>query len=196
MMLDQALTFAQVVMIDVALSGDNAVVIAMAASGLPETQRRKAILCGMAGAVAMRVMFSMAAVSFLKYHAIIFIGGLLLFYIAWDMLKGIISSEDEDAEQRDSEAKSLGHAILIIIGADLSMSLDNVLAVAGAARLYPNIMIAGLTISIMFMGLAANWIGGLLKKWPWLSYAGLGLIVYVASKMIYDGTPAILELMQ
>jgi YjbE family integral membrane protein len=182
---------AQVIMIDIALSGDNAVIIALAAAGLPEKQRKKAIALGMMAAILMRVVFALLTVYLLDIPGLVLVGGLMLLWVCWKMWRELRAAEEAEDHHAASETKTLGQAVLQIMIADASMSLDNVLAVAGAAHEHPWVMTAGLVLSIGMMAVAANLIIGLLKRWPWLNYAGLALIVYVAGKMIVDGTEAV-----
>lgn len=183
----QVLAFAQVVLIDVSLSGDNAIIIAMAAAGLADAQRKKAIAIGIGAAILLRIIFAVLTVHLLDVPGLVLIGGLMLAWVCWKMFKELRASDDESAHHAKHEPKSLWQAIMQITIADVSMSLDNVLAVAGAAREHIYVMAAGLIIAIGMMAVAANLITGLLKKWPLLNYAGLALIVYVSARMIVDG---------
>ena len=183
----QLSTFLQVVLIDIALSGDNAIVIALAAAGLPAHQRRRAILVGIAAAIALRVMFALGAVYLLKVPGLLLIGGLMLGWVCVKMWRENRSEADDEAHHVRHEPKTFRLAVAEITIADASMSLDNVLAVAGAARAHVYIMAAGLLLAIGMMGIAANLIAPLLKRWPLLSYLGLALIVFVAGKMIVEG---------
>jgi YjbE family integral membrane protein len=189
-LLPQLTTFLQVVLIDVALSGDNAIVIALAAAGLPAPQRRHAILVGIGAAIALRVMFALGAVYLLAVPGLLLIGGLMLGWVCVKMWREIRSEADDEAHHVSHEPKTLRQAVLQIAIADASMSLDNVLAVAGAARAHVYIMAAGLLLAICMMGVAANAIAPLLKRWPLLNYLGLALIAFVAAKMILEGSLA------
>ena len=197
-------TLFQVVMIDLSLAGDNAVVVGMAAAGLPEQQRPRAILFGMAGATALLVMFAGITTQLLKLVGLLFAGGVLLLWVCWKMwreLRATASQEEEQAIEAltglDINAdgtiagyaprKTLAQAAGQIIIADLSMSLDNVLAVAGAAREHPVVLIFGLSLSILLMGIAARFIASLLHKYRWIAYLGLGVILYVALGMVFRG---------
>jgi YjbE family integral membrane protein len=177
----------QVVLIDVALSGDNAIVIALAAAGLPTQQRRQAIFLGIAAAIALRVMFALGAVYLLAVPGLLLIGGLMLGWVCVKMWREIRSEADDEAHHVRHEPKAFHQAVVQITIADASMSLDNVLAVAGAARAHVYVMAAGLLLAIGMMGIAANAIAPLLKRWPVLNYLGLALIVFVAGKMIVEG---------
>ncbi|WP_340646706.1 YjbE family putative metal transport protein [Phenylobacterium sp.] len=195
----------QVVMIDLALAGDNAVAVGLAASGLPETQRRKAIILGLAGAVVMLIAFALITVQLLNVVGLLLAGGLLLLWVCWKMWRELAEQGREsfaDGElalgaatgvaigahpKHAAKAKTLGAALLQILIADLTMSLDNVLAVAGAARQHPRVLVVGLLISITLMGVAATWIAQLLHRFRWLGYLGLGIVFYVALHMIWEG---------
>src|SRR5215831_6387934 len=188
----------QVVMIDLALAGDNG------AAGLPEQQRTRAILFGMAGATALLVMFAGVTTQLLKLVGLLFAGGVLLLWVCWKMwreLRATANQEEEEAVEAltglDINAdgtvagyaprKTLAQAAGQIIIADLSMSLDNVLAVAGAAREHPVVLIFGLSLSILLMGVAARFIASLLHKYRWIAYLGLGVVLYVAVGMVFRG---------
>jgi YjbE family integral membrane protein len=194
----------QVVMIDLALAGDNAIVVGMAAAGLPEQQRTRAIVFGMAGATVLLIMFAGITTQLLKLVGLLFAGGVLLLWVCWKMWREL----RETADAREEEAvealsgfdinadgtiaghaprKTLAQAAGQIIIADLSMSLDNVLAVAGAAREHPTVLIFGLSLSILLMGVAARFIAGLLQRYRWIAYLGLAVILYVAFGMVLRG---------
>jgi YjbE family integral membrane protein len=197
----EALTaFFQVVMIDLVLAGDNAIVIGLAAAGLPKSQRNKAILVGIIAATVLRIGFASITVQLLQIIGLLLAGGVLLLWVCWKMWRELRTShahqDDEALEKQDIDAcdasgrprKTLGQAIWQITIADVSMSLDNVLAVAGAAREHPLILIFGLGLSIALMGFAANFIASLLQKHRWIAYVGLLIILYVAFDMCYRGT--------
>lgn len=190
----------QVVMIDLVLAGDNAIVIGLAAAGLPETQRKKAILAGVLAATILRIGFASITVQLLQIIGLLLAGGVLLLWVCWKMWRELHASHRQQAEFQSLSAartidangatvhqKTLGQAIWQITIADVSMSLDNVLAVAGAAREHPVILIFGLGLSIALMGLAANFIARLLEKHRWVAYVGLLIILYVAFDMCYRG---------
>jgi YjbE family integral membrane protein len=200
-----AAAFVQVVMIDVALAGDNAVAVGLAAAGLPSHQRRKAIVLGLAGAVVMLIGFALITVQLLKIVGLLLAGGLLLLWVCWKMWREMRahgreqSAEGEAAleaatgvaigakPRRAAKAKTIGQALTQILIADLTMSLDNVLAVAGAAREHPPVLIAGLLLSITLMGVAATWIAKLLHRFRWLGYVGLVIVLGVSVRMIWEG---------
>ena len=182
----------QVIMIDLVLAGDNAIVIGLAAAGLPAEQRNKAILLGILAATGLRIIFASVTVQLLAIVGLLLAGGILLLWVCWKMwreLRGPHHNPDAAAAIADGAAptKTLRQAALQIIVADVSMSLDNVLAVAGAAREHPTALIFGLGLSIVLMGLAANFIARLLDKHRWIAYVGLAIILYVAGDMIYRG---------
>jgi YjbE family integral membrane protein len=192
--------FFQVVMIDLVLAGDNAIVIGLAAAGLPKSQRNKAILVGIAAATLLRIGFASVTVQLLQIIGLLLAGGVLLLWVCWKMWRELRTSyahhqDDEASEKQDLNAcdasgrprKTLGQAIWQITIADVSMSLDNVLAVAGAAREHPLVLIFGLGLSIALMGFAANFIANLLQKHRWIAYIGLFIILYVAFDMCYRG---------
>ncbi|ODN66916.1 TerC family protein [Methylobrevis pamukkalensis] len=180
----------QVIMINIVLSGDNAVVIALAAAGLPADKRGKVILFGIGAATVMRLVFAYLATSLLHITGILLIGGALLLYVCWKMW-GELRASGAEGEGAHGEhihtgrEKTFMQAAWQIVVADVSMSLDNVLAIAGAAKEHPAIMMIGLVISIALMGLAANFIANLLTRYRWIGYAGLAIIVYVALDMTY-----------
>src|SRR6476469_7731139 len=194
----------QVVMIDLALAGDNAIVVGMAAAGLPPTQRTRAIFFGMMGATVLLIVFAGITTQLLKIVGLLFAGGVLLLWVCWKMwreLRATANRQEEEAVEAltglDINAdgtvtgyaprKTLAQAAGQIIIADLSMSLDNVLAVAGAAREHPMVLIFGLSLSILLMGVAARCIAGLLHKYRWIAYLGLVVILYVAFGMVFRG---------
>jgi YjbE family integral membrane protein len=191
--LSAAFAFLQVVLIDVSLSGDNAIIIGMAAAGLPRPQRRKGIAIGIGAAIAMRVLFAVLTVYLLDVPGLVLLGGLMLAWVSWKMWSELRASHDAATHHAAPHTKTLWQAAVQITVADVSMSLDNVLAVAGAARDHVYVMIAGLVISIACMAVAANLVVRLLKRWPYLSYAGLALIVYISARMTVEGGAALLS---
>jgi len=185
--------FLQVIMIDVILSGDNAIVIGMAVAGLPANQRNKIIVYGILAATLLRILFASIAVQLLQVIGLTLAGGILLLWVSWKMWREIraqakAGDADENAEgSAKPSPKSQREAIMQIIVADLSMSLDNVLAVAGAAREHPYILGFGLVLSIALMAVASKLIAKLLDRHHWIAYIGLLIIAYVALQMIWDG---------
>ncbi len=179
-----------VLLIDLTLAGDNAVAVGMAAAGLPHKQRRKAIVFGLAGAVVLLIGFAMVAVQLLKITGLLLAGGLLLLWVCWHMWREMQDDDagvDEAGLAKVKPPKTLTQALIQILVADVSMSLDNVLAVAGAARQYPWVLFIGLVMSVTLMGLAAHAIARLLHKWRWLGYLGLLVVLVVAGRMIWEG---------
>jgi YjbE family integral membrane protein len=194
---------AQVVMIDLALAGDNAIVVGMAAAGLPAAQRTRAIFYGMLGATVLLILFAGITTQLLKVVGLLFAGGILLLWVCWKMWRELRASahDEEDGVEAVTGAdinadgtiaghaprKTLAQAAGQIIIADLSMSLDNVLAVAGAAREHPIVLVFGLSLSILLMACAAHFIARLLHRYRWIAYIGLAIIIYVALGMVFRG---------
>ncbi len=187
--------FLQVLMIDLVLAGDNAIVVGALAAGLPPEQRRKVILIGVLAALVLRIFFALIVTQLLQIVGLILIGGVLLLWVAWKMWREL-KHEGESGGSPEIEgdehsgirpAKSFAAAVWAVAIADVSMSLDNVLAVAGAARDHPGIMIVGLIVAVALMGIAANVIAKYIERYRWIGYVGLAVIVYVAGKMMYDG---------
>ena len=195
--------FFQIIMIDLVLAGDNAVVIGLAAAGLPKEQRNKAILIGILAATVMRICFALVATQLLLVIGLLLAGGVLLLWVCWKMWRELrtphhvdeeaITGQDLDGDgkiagQVIGKTKTLRDAVIQIIVADVSMSLDNVLAVAGAAHgHHPAILIFGLGLSVILMGVAATFIARLLTKHRWIAYVGLLIILYVAITMMWHG---------
>jgi YjbE family integral membrane protein len=186
---DALAAFAQVIMIDLVLAGDNAVVIGLAAAGLPAAQRTRAILVGIIAATVMRIAFATVAIQLLEIVGLLLAGGILLLWVSWKMWRELRAGHNKPDEEAGGKpkAKTFAQAAWQIVVADISMSLDNVLAVAGAAREHPVALYFGLGLSILLMGLAANFIAQLLTKQRWIAYVGLAIIVYVAGDMIWRG---------
>ena len=188
----------QVLFIDIVLAGDNAIVVGMAAAGLPADQRRKAIFWGIAAATVMRIGFASITVQLLSIVGIVLAGGVLLLWVCWKMYRVLRDGGSHDLQHEGEQAlegaeggpprKTLRQAVTQILVADVSMSLDNVLAVAGAAKDHPYIMVIGLVFSVILMGVAATMIARLLDKHRWIAWVGLLVILYVAGAMIYEGT--------
>jgi YjbE family integral membrane protein len=187
--------FLQVLMIDLVLAGDNAIVVGALAAGLTPEQRRKVIVIGVLAALVLRIIFALLVTQLLQIIGLILVGGLLLMWVAWRMWRdlrhaGESPGSDEilgDEHSGLRPAKSFAAAVWAVAIADVSMSLDNVLAVAGAARDHPGILIVGLIFAVILMGVAANVIARYIERYKWIAYVGLLVIVYVALKMIYDG---------
>jgi len=182
----------QVIMINFVLSGDNAVVIGLATTGLPPEQRKRAIFVGILAATVLRIAFAGVATQLLQVLGLLLAGGILLLWVCWKMWRELRARSHHEAEAEgdatDGHRKTFRQAALQIVVADVSMSLDNVLAVAGAAREHPFILAFGLLLSIAMMAVAANLIGRLIEKYRWIAYLGLAVILYVALDMIYRGT--------
>ena len=187
----------QVVLIDLVLAGDNAVVIGLAAAGLPADQRRRAIIVGIAAATALRIVFAGVATQLLQVIGLLLAGGVLLLWVCWKMWRELREqahagqlafSHSGGADAAPAQRKTFGQAAVQIVAADVSMSLDNVLAVAGAAREHPYILAFGLLLSVAMMGVAADLLGRVLQKHRWIAYVGLAIIIYVAFEMIYRGS--------
>ncbi|MDM7955852.1 TerC family protein [Blastomonas sp.] len=187
--------FGQVLMIDILLAGDNAIVVGALAAGLPADQRRKVILIGIIAALVLRIAFALVVTQLMQIVGLIFAGGLLLLWVSWKMYRelqpagGSPGSPEVEGDENSGlkPAKSFASAAWAVAVADVSMSLDNVLAVAGAAREHPGILIVGLILAVALMGVAANFIAKYIERYRWIAYFGLLVILYVAGKMIYDG---------
>ncbi len=201
----------QVIFVDLILAGDNAIVVGMVAAGLPAADRRRVIIIGIVAATVMRILFAVVTVQLMKVVGLVLAGGLLLLWVCWKLWRGIedrrkegigakavaeatideaVDAEPEAPPESATEApprKSIRQAIVHIVIADLSMSLDNVLAVAGIAREHTWILVTGLVFSVAFMGLAAAYIARLLERHHWIAYIGLVVILYVAIEMIAAG---------
>ncbi len=192
-----------VIGIDLVLAGDNAIVIGLAAAGLAREQRAKAIVVGILAATVLRIVFAVMTTELLEVVGLLLAGGILLLWVCWKMWRelrdghGAEVAAEEALTETDIDAdgviagnlprKTFAQAATQIVIADVSMSLDNVLAVAGAARDHWTVLVVGLALSITLMGLAASLIAGLLNRHRWIAYIGLGIILYVALKMIWDG---------
>ncbi len=187
--------FGQVLMIDILLAGDNAIVVGALAAGLPADQRKKVILIGIIAALVLRIGFALVVSQLMQIVGLILAGGLLLLWVSWKMYRELHpagqsgGSAEVEGDERSGlkPAKSFAAAAWAVAVADVSMSLDNVLAVAGAAREHPGILIIGLILSVALMGIAANVIAKYIERFRWIAYLGLAVIVYVAVKMIYEG---------
>jgi YjbE family integral membrane protein len=195
---DWLVPLAQVLLIDLVLAGDNAIVVGMAAAGLPPAQRRQAIFWGIVAATVMRIGFAAVTAQLLSIVGITLAGGVLLLWVCWKMFRELREAGHDHAAAAVAAAegeaagpgkgKTLGQAIMQILVADLSMSLDNVLAVAGAAKGHTWVLIAGLAISVVLMGVAATLIANILNRHRWIAWVGLLVILYVAGDMIWQGT--------
>ncbi len=187
--------FLQVLMIDLVLAGDNAIVVGALAAGLPADQRRKVILIGVIAALVLRIGFALIVTQLLQIVGLVLAGGILLLWVAWRMYRELhhagesTGSPEIDGDEHSGIAasKSFSSAVWAVAVADVSMSLDNVLAVAGAAREHPGILIVGLVFAVALMGLAANVIAKYIERYRWIAWVGLLVILWVAGKMIWEG---------
>lgn len=197
-------------MIDLVLAGDNAIVIGMAAAGLPKDLRRQAILIGIIAATVLRICFALITTQLLSLGGgLLIAGGLLLLWVCWKMYRELTVPQAHEEASAEALAnsdlnkdgtiaggaprKTLRQAVIQIVIADVSMSLDNVLAVAGAAQHHPEILIFGLALSVILMGVASTFIAGLLHKHRWIAWVGLIVILYVAARMVYEGADQLLD---
>ncbi|WP_313434536.1 TerC family protein [Novosphingobium sp.] len=187
--------FLQVLLIDVVLAGDNAIVVGALAAGLPADQRKKVIAIGVIAALVLRVAFALMVTWLLGIVGLVFAGGLLLLWVAWKMYREIRAGSHSpgspeivgDEHSGVKPAKSFAGAAISVAVADISMSIDNVLGVAGAAREHPGILIVGLVFAVALMGVAANFIARYIERYRWIAWIGLVVILYVAVKMIFEG---------
>ncbi|HEX6996933.1 MAG TPA: YjbE family putative metal transport protein [Gammaproteobacteria bacterium] len=207
----ELLALAQVVLVDLVLAGDNAIVIGIAVAGLPMDQRTRVMVLGIAAATALRILFATVTVQLLQVIGLLLAGGLLLLWVSWKLwrelraqrLEAKLAAEglpiDETladgpaSERQRPPPKTMREAVLQIVVADVSMSLDNVLAVAGVAREHTWVLVLGLALSVAFMGFAAAMIARLLNRYHWIGYVGLAIIFYVALHMIWEGGAEIIE---
>lgn len=183
--MDMWIILAQILLIDLVLAGDNAIIIGLAVGRLPAAQRRKAILAGIAGATVIRVVFALVAVKLLAIIGLTLAGGVLLLWVVWKTAREMRHTELHD---ESAPPQTLRGAIWRIVIADISMSLDNVLGVAGAARGHPMLLMAGLVVSIGLMGVAASFVAKIMLRFKWLAWVGIAIVGYVAVKMIYEGS--------
>jgi YjbE family integral membrane protein len=200
--MDTLFDLAQIIFADIILSGDNALVIGMAAASLSPELRKKAIFMGMALAAGLRIFFAAIATYLLAIQGIIFFGGLLLSWVCWRFYQELREHHAEQSEEGEnvkvfegSERKQLWQAMVTITIADVSMSIDNVVAVAAIARENTSMLIFGLVVAIAFMAFFATFIMKVMSKYPWLSYLGLVFLVYLSAMMLYDGWPEVAEML-
>lgn len=194
--LEEVAAFGQVVVADLVLAGDNAVAVGLAASGLAPKKQRQAIFIGVILALVLRIGFALVAIQLLAVRGLLLAGGLLLLWVAWRMFKDIRAQAHESAAQTEAvaagatplegKAISFTRALISIVIADISLSLDNVLVVAGVAREHPEIMAFGLILSVLLMGAAAGIIARIIHKYPWIAIAGVVIIVFAALRMIWE----------
>jgi YjbE family integral membrane protein len=187
--------FVEILFIDIVLAGDNAIVVGALAAGLPAEQRKKVIMIGVIAALVLRIVFALVVSQLLQIVGLVLAGGILLLWVAWRMYREIrhkdeSAGSDEVAGDEHSglkSAKTFASAAWGVALADVSMSLDNVLAVAGAARDHPYVLVFGLVLSVLLMGVAANFIARYIDRYRWIAWGGLAVILWVAAKMIFDG---------
>lgn len=187
--------FVQILLIDIVLAGDNAIVVGALAAGLPAQERKKVILIGVVAALLLRIVFALLVSQLLQVVGLVLAGGILLLWVAWRMYREIRHQGESagsaeiagDEHSGVKPAKSFASAAWGVALADVSMSLDNVLAVAGAARDHPYVLVSGLVLSVLLMGAAANVIAGYIDRYRWIGWVGLLVILWVALKMIYEG---------
>jgi YjbE family integral membrane protein len=184
----------QIIVGDLTMAGDNVVIMGSLASGLPERDRRRVLMLGVGMALGFLITFAVIATQLLKITGLVFAGGLLLLWVAYNMVREIrprpiVVADDELTEvvEGPPRTKTFLQAAIQITIADLSMSLDNVLLVASIARENPALLVIGLTFSVLFMGFAANYVAKLIQRYHWINYIGLAVILYVAASMIYEG---------
>ena len=184
----------QIIVGDLTMAGDNVVIMGSLASGLPESDRRRVLMLGVAMALGFLILFAVVATQLLRITGLVFAGGLLLLWVAYNMWKELHPSEpaildDPDTAELEgpTRTKTFMQAAVQIAIADLSMSLDNVLLVASIARENPALLVVGLCFSVLFMGLAANYVARLIQRYHWINYVGLAVILYVAANMIHEG---------
>jgi YjbE family integral membrane protein len=216
-MVPELIALGQVVIIDLMLAGDNAIVVGMAAAGLPRHMRAKVIVIGIAAATALRILFAVIANQLLAIIGLTLAGGILLLWVCWKFWRELMHerrrrlkmiqrygrkltagematlAEHEEAIPGSAPPKTMRQAVTQIVLADISMSLDNVLAVAGAAAEHTWVLVIGLLLSVALMGIAAGFIASLLKRWPWIAYIGLGIILWVSVSMIYRGSTEVMD---
>lgn len=191
--LSQISALASVLIIDIVLAGDNAIVVALAAAGLPTEQRRRVILYGIAAATVLRIGFAVVTMRLLEIIGLTLAGGLLLLWVSWKFYRELRHGQPVAPSPEDGappRCKSTAQAMMQIVLADLSMSFDNVMAVAGVARSQssPWILIIGLVVSVALMGVASNYLARLLNRYGWIAWVGLGIVTFVALRMVWDGS--------
>ena len=185
-MTEQIIIFFQIVFIDLVLAGDNAIIIGMVASQFDQEKRKKIIFWGIGAAIILRIIFTLITAYLLQINGLKFIGGLLLLYIAYKLYKDVIKNESSSQENIQADKSSFFKAIMTVIIADISMSLDNVLGVAGAAKDHYVLLVFGLILSIILMATVANVISKWIKKYKWIGWLGLLAILVVAIELIYS----------
>lgn len=177
----------QVLLVDITLAGDNAVVVGLAVAGLPSRQKRPAIILGIGAATVLRILLGAVTLQLLAIVGLVLAGGILLLWVCWKMFRELRRPHGHDAAGPARRIKSLPESMLQIVLADLSMSLDNVLAVAGAAQGHVWVLVTGLAVSVVLMGVAASAISAVVERFRWIAWIGLLIVLYVAVKMIAEG---------
>ncbi len=200
-MLETFLNFSSIILADIVLSGDNALIIGMAASSLSPELRKKAIMYGMVMAAVLRIIFAIFATYLLAVKGLLFVGGLLLLWVSWRLYKDIREDMAKKAEEAQEDAEEGGYqgpprrtlmsALISITVADVSMSIDNVLAVAAIARDDIKLLVFGLALAILLMAFAATMIVKLMTRFPWISWLGLVVLLYVSGRMLWEGWPEV-----
>ena len=196
--MDEFSTLIQVILIDLLFAGDNAIAVGLVAAGLPKSQRTKVIAVGIGLAVILRIIFAVATVQLLKIPGLLLLGGLLLLWVSWRLyvdLRKRTASEDAGGDAVESNSLTFKQALFQILAADVSMSLDNVLAVAGVAREHITILIFGLVLSVVLMLVAATLIANVLNRHRWIAYIGIAIILFVAGSMLWEGTQDIVNIL-
>ena len=196
--MDEFSTLIQVILIDLLFAGDNAIAVGLVAAGLPQSQRTKVIAVGIGLAVILRIIFAVATVQLLKIPGLLLLGGLLLLWVSWRLyvdLRKRTASEDAGGDAVESNSLTFKQALFQILAADVSMSLDNVLAVAGVAREHIAILIIGLVLSVVLMLVAATLIANILNRHRWIAYIGIAIILFVAGSMLWEGTQDIVVIL-
>ena len=190
-MTEWLLEILQIIIADIVLSGDNALIIGMAASAVPEQHRKKVIFIGLMAAAVLRILFALVASYLISIPGLLLLGGLLLFWVCWKFYKDIkefsLNKEDDEKLKNDVSGKGLKAALITIIIADVSMSLDNVIAITAIARDDKTLLILGIAFAILLMAFFATAIVNLLTKFRWLSYLGLAFLIYLSGKMTFEG---------
>jgi YjbE family integral membrane protein len=187
--------FFSVIVIDLVLAGDNAVVVGMAAAGLPPRQQRRVIAIGIAFATVLRIALALVTVQLLAIIGLTLAGGILLLWVAWKMYRELKPAGTVDGVAPPVKPRTFRQALFQVVLADVSMSLDNILAVAGTARDHIWVLVAGLVLSVALMGVASTIVARVLDRYHWIAWIGLAIVAFVALRMIYDGTQEVLHVM-
>lgn len=185
--------FFSVIVIDLVLAGDNAVVVGMAAAGLPPRQQRRVIAIGIAFATVLRIALALVTVQLLAIIGLTLAGGILLLWVAWKMYRELKPAGAADGVAPPVKPRTFRQALFQVVLADVSMSLDNILAVAGTARDHIWVLVAGLVLSVALMGVASTIVARVLDRYHWIAWIGLAIVAFVALRMIYDGTQEVMQ---